>query len=425
MALTFPNNMVRFILCSPTEYDSITTKNNNVFYRVVDDNNIKLYLGDELLSNDDELKAAILRITQNENDIDTIQQQLGNLRNYDDTELRNLISAEQSARTTADNALGDRITSLDNNTYSKEKINEKVSGLESAINGKVSTDTYNTKVTALESAIGQAASAASVADGKAVAAQTTANAAKTTIDTFMGTIEAGGDAVDTLQEVLDLIAKGDAAGNALLSDVADLKKKLETETNERTTADTKLDGKISANATAITQETNDRTSAISKLTNTVNSKANQTDFDTLSGTVSGHTASINTLQGSVSNNKKVIEDEVTRAKDAEEKISQELNGYKDTVATTYETKNDATDKQTALESKITETQRNIIGGIDSYANWNDTPYETTVVGAKKFAHDVALNVSIGAVGVAKQNTATVVQNLIDTYLTWNSLSSLS
>lgn len=445
MALTFPDNMVRFIACSLTEYNGITTKDNDVFYRVANGDDIELYLGNELLSNEAELQAAITKIAKNESDIATIQQQLGNLTNYDDSELRGLISAEESARIAADNALGDRITALDNDTYSKTEIDTQVNGLNSAINGKVSTDTYNTKVAALEEAIDEAATAASTADGKAVAAdgkavaaQNTANEAKAAIDAFLKDADASTNAIDTLKEIQAQLDAGDASAASLEAAINQLRTDLGTETSERKAADTAADEKIatntgnisknaaaiSENATAIANEKTARENAISSLTATVDTKASQSDLNTLSNTVGGHTTSITTLQEDVADNKEAIEAEVSRATAKENEISEALDTYKTTVSNTYETKSDATTKKTELESKITQAKTDIIGGTDEYANWNGTEYATTVVGAKKFARDVALNASAGAVGVANQNTETVVQNLINTYLTWNSLSSL-
>lgn len=438
MALTFPDNMVRFIACSLTEYNGISTKDNDVFYRVTNGDDIELYLGNELLSNEAELQTAIARIAKNESDIAAIQQQLGNLTNYDDSELRGLINVEQSARIAADNALGDRITALDNDTYSKTEIDTQVNGLNSAINGKVSTDTYNTKVAALEEAIDEAATAASTADGKAVAAQNTANEAKAAIDAFLKDADVSTNAIDTLKEIQAQLDAGDASAASLEAAINQLRTDLGTETSERKAADTAADEKIatntgniskntaaiSENATAIANEKTTRENAISSLTATVDTKASQSDLNTLSNTVGGHTTSITTLQEDVADNKEAIEAEVSRATAKENEISKALDTYKTTVSNTYETKSDATTKKTELESKITQAKTDIIGGTDSYADWNNTAYATTVVGAKKFAHDVALNTSAGAVGVANQNTETVVQNLINTYLTWNSLSSL-
>ena len=71
----------------------------------------------------------------------------------------------------------------------------------------------------------------------AATAQAAAEAAQAEIDAFMGTIEAGGDAVDTLQEVLDLIKSGDDVATGLLKDVSDLK-----------AADTTLQGNIDKKA---------------------------------------------------------------------------------------------------------------------------------------------------------------------------------
>lgn len=438
MALTFPDNMVRFIACSSTEYNGIATKDNDVFYRVTNGDDIELYLGNELLSNEAELQTAIARIAKNESDIAAIQQQLGNLTNYDDSELRGLISAEEAARIAADNVLGDRITALDNDTYSKTEIDTQVNGLNSAINGKVSTDTYNTKVAALEEAIDEAATAASTADGKAVAAQNTANEAKAAIDAFLKDADVSTNAIDTLKEIQAQLDAGDASAASLEAAINQLRTDLGTETSERKAADTAADEKIatntgniskntaaiSENATAIANEKTARENAISSLTATVDTKASQSDLNTLSNTVGGHTTSIATLQEDVADNKEAIEAEVSRATAKENEISKALDTYKTTVSNTYETKSDATTKKTELESKITQAKTDIIGGTDSYADWNNTAYATTVVGAKKFAHDVALNASAGAVGVANQNTETVVQNLINTYLTWNSLSSL-
>lgn len=438
MALTFPDNMVRFIACTLEEYNGITTKDNDVFYRVTNGNNIELYLGSELLSNETELQNAIVRIAKNESDIATIKQQLDNLTNYDDSELRGLISSEAAAREAADNALGDRITTLDNNTYSKEEINTQVDELNNAINNKVSTDTYNTKVAALEEAIEAAAQAASTADGKAVAAdgkavaaQNTANEAKSAIDAFLKDADASTNAIDTLKEIQAQLDAGDASAASLEAAINQLRTDLTTETSERKTADGTLDGKIvtnaeniSKNATAIADEKTARENAISNLTTAVNGKANQSDLSALSTTVSGHTASITTLQGDVAGNEEAIEAEVNRATAKENEISEALDAYKTTVSDTYETKTDATSKKTELESQITQAKTEVIGGTDEYANWNNTAYATTIVGAKKFARDVALNTSAGAVGVANQNTETVVQSLINTYLTWNSLSSL-
>lgn len=431
MALTIPDNMVRFVTCSQTEFNNIVTKDSDVFYRVSTSDGIELYLGSELLSNQAELEAAIRKIAANESAISALQQKVNAWVQYDDTEVRGLISTETSERKAADEALGTRITNLDDNTYSKEEINSTVTGLQSSINNKVETSVFNTKISDLERDITSAANAASTADGKAVAAQNTANDAKNAIDAFLKDADVSTNAIDTLKEIQAQLDAGDASAASLEAAINQLKTDLGTETTKRKKADEDLDKKIgqnatniSANATAIADEKTARETAISNLTEIVNGKANQSDLNTLSNTVSGHTASITTLQEDVANNTTAIEEEVSRATTKENEISEALDSYKTTVSDTYETKTDAAGKKTELENKITQAKSDVTGGTDEYANWNNTVYATTIVGAKKFAHDVALNASAGAVGVANQNTETVVQNLINTYLTWNSLSSL-
>lgn len=402
MALTFPDNMVRFIACSLTEYNNITVKNNNIFYRVTNGDSVELYLGSELLSNETELQAAIARITTNEADIVTIQQQLSKLANYDDSELRSLINQEVANREAADEALGNRITTLDNDTYSKSEIDSVVSGLNTAISGKVDTNTYNAKVAELEEAIENAATAASTADGKAETAQSTANVAKEAIDAFLKDADATENAIDTLKEIQAQLNAGETSAATLAANINQLKTDLKTEISERKAADEDSNSKIATNtgninknATAIADEKLARENAITSLTEEVGTKASQSDLNTLSNTVGEHTTSITTLQGDVADNKSAINAEVNRATAKENEISEALNTYKTEVSNTYETKADATAKKTELEGKITQAKTDIIGeGTDSYATWNETAYATTVIGAKKFAHDVALNLSL-------------------------------
>ena len=68
---------VKFLKGTADQYAQLASKDANSFYFTSDDNN--LYLGEIKLSNGAELAAAILRIGQNESDIDSIQEQLAQL----------------------------------------------------------------------------------------------------------------------------------------------------------------------------------------------------------------------------------------------------------------------------------------------------------------------------------------------------------
>ena len=437
-------NMVRFVTCTKAEYTN-ATKNPNVFYKVTDGSSFELYLGSELLSNQAELEAAIGRIAANESAISALQQAVAGWVQYDDTAVRGLISAEAQAREAADNGLSSQISTLSGNVYTKGEIDTKVGTLNSAINGKVAQSAYDTKVAELEGLIsaadtkaGNAANAASAADQKAQAAQGTANDAKAAIDAFLKDADTSEKAVDTLKEIQTQLDAGDASAASLLASINQLTTDLGAEVTNRTNADTTLDGKISQNATDIglntaaigqlqtdlATEKSNRENAISDLTTVVNGKVAQSDFNTLSGTVSGHTTSISGLQTSVSNNATAISNEESRATGRENAIEQNINNYKDTVASTYETKTDANSKKSALEGQISQARTDLTG-TDNYTSWNNTAFASTVGGAKDFAYQVAMNTSAGAVKVAQDNATNALEAFANKYLTWNTLSSLN
>lgn len=99
--------------------------------------------------------------------------------------------------------------------------------------------------------------------------------AQSKIDTFMATIDVGGEnVVDTLQEVIDLIETGDEVATGLLTDVADLKKADEAHDTAIEEINNALDTKASQDD-------------LNTLTQAVNGKVSQGDFDTLSQTVAG------------------------------------------------------------------------------------------------------------------------------------------
>lgn len=450
MALTIPENMVRFITCDKNSFAN-ATKNANVFYKVTDGTSSDLYLGSELLSNQAELEAAIGRVATNESAISALQAKVNAWVQYDDTAVKGLISAEESARKAADEALGTRITNLDNDTYSKSEVDNTVSGLQSSIGNKVETSTYNAKVSELEGNITSAANAASAADAKAAgaasaaaeaksaasAAQDTADAAKSAIDAFLDENAVSDGVVDTLKEIQAMLdAKGDAA--TLAGQIQEVKDSVATEKSAREAADATLDGKISknatdigtntaaiaANATAIATEKSARENAISTLTSTVDGKADQSALNTLSGTVNGHTSDISGLQTSVGALEGDLAEEVTRATGRENAIEQNINDYKGTVASTYETIANVAAVKSNLEGQISQAE-NRVKGTDNRTTWEGSSYATTIGGAKDFAYDVAFKASVGAANVAKAHADSELQAFVNNYLTWNSLASLN
>ncbi len=148
-------------------------------------------------------------------------------------------SAAAAAQTKADQNAADIVTI--NNKFADYvtvgTLQSTVTTLNGSIDAKVSTADYEAKVAELEEADSDLDTAVKAAQTAADSAQAAADAAQAEIDAFMGTIEAGGDAVDTLQEVLDLIATGDEVATGLLTDVANLK-----------TADTTLQSNIDKKA---------------------------------------------------------------------------------------------------------------------------------------------------------------------------------
>ena len=136
---------------------------------------------------------------------------------------------------------------------------------------------------------------AKVAEEALAGRVTTAEGKITALETTIGNAESG-----LVKDVADLKTTVGSAASGLVKDVADLKAK-----------DTVLDGEIAALKAKDTALVNEDTRLAGLInTNAAGIAANTGDITDLKGTVSGHTASINSLNQFMNNHGTITEDEI-------------------------------------------------------------------------------------------------------------------
>lgn len=85
---------VKFLKGTEEGYTGLAVKDTNTFYQT----ETNLYLGDKKLTSSAEIAAAILRITQNETDIDALETSIGDLGGLNTTAKNNLVAAINEVR---------------------------------------------------------------------------------------------------------------------------------------------------------------------------------------------------------------------------------------------------------------------------------------------------------------------------------------
>lgn len=251
-----------------------------------------------------------LRLKNVESSIEDITEEIGKAAAGEEaaTGLYKLIADEIARATAKEGELEESIENLEKVVGVPASEGVEASGLHKTIaDVKVTADENAADIISINTKLDTTDEIARDAQGK--------------IDTFMATIEVGGEnVVDTLQEVIDLIETGDEVATGLLSDVADLKKADEAHDTAIEEINESLDSKASqSDLNALTQVVNGKVSqgdfdtlsqtvankadsqTVTDLTSVVNGKADQSALDTLSQTVNGKadSSTVSTLADTV------------------------------------------------------------------------------------------------------------------------------
>lgn len=279
-------NNVLFKQGTLTTYNQIASKDAFTFYYVTDGSEGKgdLYLGELLLSNNDDLEAAVARLTEAETGIEDLEKALEDLKGTGEgsvseqlaalekklqdqiTNLGNDLSDAKTAYQTADAALDKKIgenataisnlsTTVDSNKTALEaadadllkKINKNAddistnAGAINALRGELSqADTdLDKRLDDAEASIATLVGSVEGDDAKSVRTIATEEVTKI--------VDGAPEALDTLKEIADWITDDEAGAAKIIADVAANAGAI----SALQAKDTELAGDISDNATAI------------------------------------------------------------------------------------------------------------------------------------------------------------------------------
>lgn len=367
---------VKFLKGTLEAYNGLATKDLNTFYYAGND----LFLGEIKLSNGADLAAAILRIAENESDIEGIQQELGALTGSDSG--KSISQMIESAVEAAKTELEGKITAEENRAKGVEQ------GLDTRLATVEGDYLTSTDKTELEGKIKTNTDAIAVLNGND---QTEGSVDKKIADAFNDfiTTETADEVVNTYKELIDY-AKNHGSEATEMAAAIDA---LEVKVGEKTVA-TQISEAIAAEN--LSQYATD--TELEALTNVVSGKASQTDLDTVSGKVTTAEGKITALENKVGSLTDV-EDAIATAKqeaidaaagDATTKANtaeSNAKAYADSLATNYDGKGSAA--QALADAK-------------TYADGKDGE---TLQAAKDYADGLAGNYDVAGSASAAQGAA--------------------
>lgn len=476
---------VQFKVISKANWDAATgIKDSGTFYRVQNTNgSYDLYLGEQLLSNQDEINAAVGRLQLAEGEIDSLQTLTAGfdgktIKKYIDDAIAGVSAGELAAKiqanTDAITAINDTSTGIlaQAKADSQTKVNTLKTSEIDPLKGRMTT--AEGEIDALQSAVGDASKGLvkDVADLKTengnqataiqgVQAQVTtlvgADSSKSVreiageeINTIIGAANSADD-INNVKDLIDYVNENGADLAAVVAESNANKTWIDsvkggTAVPQATNANT-LDGKdstyfaVDSEVDAALDLKADKSTTYTKteVNTELAKKANvgdaytKTEADALLSAKANSAdvytkTQVNTELGKKANAAEVYTKEAADALlEAKANKASTLAGYGIENAYTKADVYTKTETNTAINNTVTPaitSAKDELKGTDGYTSWNQKSYATSIAGAKSFAYDVAMNSSAGAVGLAKTYTDEAISSALNAALEWEEVTSL-
>lgn len=395
---------VKFLKGTLDAYNGLANKDPNTFYYADND----LFLGEIKLSNGADLTAAILRIAENETDIQAIQDELGALTGSESGQ-----SINQMINTAVNAAKTELRTEIKANSDAIDAIEadylKAADKAELAEDIKAISDDYLKAAdkTELDGKIKANTDAIAVLNGDATVEGSVAKEVKDAINEF-ATATTDNQTYDTFAELVNYISNhgGEAAEMGAAIDA------LEEKVGEKSVATQISEAFTTAN---LDQYATD--AELATLTETVNGKAAQSDLDTAEGKIEVLEGKVSTLEGKVDVTK--VSEAIATAKGEATQHADDAIAALDATVNSADVEEGKGIKITVVETDGKLTSATVSGNYDNkydakgaaaQALTDSKSYTDTEIGKLSGVYDAK-----GAAATAEQNAKDYADGLAGNY----------